>query len=429
MRFGIVLAIAMMLATAVTVQGQESTGIERLFDSPSTVMVEGRRYGLSKAAHFGDSGQSAIKFLVTHNDREGNLVFRDYVQIWNYESVGNDIEDVLKIESVITDTVDSMIRKRGSFIPDHPGTVSVFFADMNMGRISSGPDSSWTTVQACGGTCVEQTGRVDSHNGIQVSASNYTFINIYLQFDTSTIQDNDTIEDVTLTLFSPGFHLGNNSSLTLEARAFNWGSTVTTADWIDLSVATNWTNLPLLAWIPKPTTAGAETIIELNSTSTFLSEINTTGPTSMVTLLNAEYSVNPLPLQSQTVFYNWSHASIPTNERPRLTVTHCFMSPCVPPTPTPTPTPIPPTEIVLSPADMTVFLWVIGFLAGLVFIGYGERSRQGTYIFVGAFLLIASSLGMGIVLITVLSAAAFIPLAYRGYLLIAEQTNTGGRFE
>lgn len=100
----------------------------------------------------------------------------------------------------------------------------------------------------------------------------------------------------------------------------------------------------------------------------------------------------------------------------------------VPPTPTPAPTPTPGvgTVIDITPGSFTPVIWMVGFLAGLVFIGYGERNRQGTYIFVGALMLIASSVGMGIVILMVLSGLAFFPLTYRGYLLISQQTSGGG---
>lgn len=419
-----VMAMALFGVTVVVLAQESRT--DRLFPSESVVTRNGNRYELSKPTTIGSGSREAIKFLVTYRNN-GDLLFRDYIQIWGYGSTGDDSRDRAGIQSILMDTVDLTVAREGFFVPEFPGTISVFLATANDGRLLS-TDNTWTTAQACAGTCSVEVNNAIALSNTVNGPSPFSIVNSFYSFDTSTLPDAVLIEAAVFQLFSDGLHIGNDSSMTLVLREYNWGDTLTTTDWIDFSVATNWTSLPLAGWIPKPTQAEAQTTITFNSTIFLIFAINSTGTTRLATALDKSTSVNP-PLDAQSVKSYYGQGSVDPTLRPRLTVTHCFMSPCVPPTPTPTPTPIPPTEIVLSSTDMTIFLWVIGFLAGLVFIGYGERSRQGTYIFVGAFLLIASSLGMGIVLITVLSAAAFIPLAYRGYLLIAEQTNTGGRFE
>lgn len=105
----------------------------------------------------------------------------------------------------------------------------------------------------------------------------YTCYEGFVQFDTSGLPDDCTITDVALSLYGNG--PADAQEFTVNARAYNWGAGLTTADWVsgaDLAA------LPLLATIAQSVLKGTLAYHAFASEAAFLTNINKTGPTYII---------------------------------------------------------------------------------------------------------------------------------------------------
>ena len=105
-------------------------------------------------------------------------------------------------------------------------------------------------------------------------AAGYDLYCAYLDFDTSAIPDTDVVTAATLSLY-PNADPSGGTPGTLEVYAYDWGGTLTSADWIPgASVAA----MTLLA---SRTTTGwvSDARKALTSTAAFPAAINKTGTT------------------------------------------------------------------------------------------------------------------------------------------------------
>lgn len=149
----------------------------------------------------------------------------------------------LALRNIILDSVTSAI-KNGKHLPAHRGTTTTVYANTTDGYIFSESTNSWASAQAGGdGTFTASTG--DSSypflGSAHYDASHRAIIMGAFAFDTSAV-GSDTVDDVTFSLVSTSADYGNDTG-DLEARVSSWG-TLTTADWIDFTTASNWTGLP-----------------------------------------------------------------------------------------------------------------------------------------------------------------------------------------
>jgi hypothetical protein len=261
-----------------------------------------------------------------------------------------------------------------------------------------------------------------SQIGNGFSGGFWTLNQYFAEFDTSAIPDSDSLESASFTIHNTAENNGSEDQWTLELRSNNWGGgTVTNSDWVDLSTATNWTNLPLLAYAPKPVGINPNADpINFTSTDQFVDEISKTGSTYVSMLINYEYDVNPISFASErVVFYSGDSANPPT-----LTVTHCFTLPCTSPTPTPTPTA---TQIELTDSSFTPIVVLGGLFLGVVFVSLGESRREPLYLLLGAVMIPASAIALEINWLTALTGMAFIALAGRAALISDKMTEWRNR--
>lgn len=145
----------------------------------------------------------------------------------------------------------------------------------------------------------------------------YTVYEGYIQFDTSGLPDDCTITDVVLSLYGSG---GDAQGFTVNARAYNWGASLTTADWVsgaDLHV------LPLLATIPQSVLKGAAAYHDFTSEAAFLTNINKTGSTYII-LSSSRHEEGTAPSTYERVTPR--SANMGAGYEPKLVVTYTTLT-------------------------------------------------------------------------------------------------------
>ena len=101
------------------------------------------------------------------------------------------------------------------------------------GRINSGPAANW-------GACADGVARVANTTGTSAFGTQATFVTpdydchaSFFDFDTSSLGAGASVSTAVFTLYGEGTAEVNTNSLTMQARIYNWGGTLTTADWRD----------------------------------------------------------------------------------------------------------------------------------------------------------------------------------------------------
>lgn len=109
------------------------------------------------------------------------------------------------------------------------------------------------------------------------NVSNYFFNEGFVSFDTSAIPDTATVLSATLSLRLNGAAVGD-TTYTVQARLYDWGATLTTADYVagaSLSAKTLLATLPVASFV----TTG---LAPMTSETAFISNINLTGKTRII---------------------------------------------------------------------------------------------------------------------------------------------------
>lgn len=386
--------------------------IANRFRKSQTLVVGTYVIDVSNAERISRDDNYGLRFFITARDN-GSITFRDYLELWNevpYKTVSgyeNIIVDgdtlvvattsenpIAAVNNHIIHAVIAASQKRLT-LPATPGTVSVFFADPSDNRVRSVSNVSWTAAQDCLTICdtPDPATNTTAQIGNGVSAGTYTLNQYFANFDTSAIPDLDSVDSVDFTIYNTANSNGSEDQWTLEVRLYDFGTSVTSGDWIPLATATNWTSLSLLAYTGKPTGVHPDADpIEFATTGAFVSSINKTGNTSIAMLINYEYDENAITFASERVVFYTGDAADP----PTLTVTHCFMLPCTSPTPTPTPNP---TEITLvPPIDFTPFVLIGALAFGFALSATGlwiKTAYGGALILLGGFLMFSASIPLG----------------------------------
>lgn len=143
----------------------------------------------------------------------------------------------------------------------------------------------------------------------------YVISESFISFDTSSLPDSDTISAAELTLWLDTPDV--DRAWTLQARTYNWGASVTTADWRGGAA---FAALTLLATISAGSISpdAANTLTE-NGTN-LQSAVSKTGTTYMV-LGNSNYAANSAPTGNEYVGI-YSADNTGTTKDPKLVVTH-----------------------------------------------------------------------------------------------------------
>jgi len=191
-------------------------------------------------------------------------------------------------------------------------TVSVIYSDAADGFIES-TSTVYETARAGSGMFATTA---DEYSGVGQAfyTPNYYIDQIFLSFDTSAIGTDD-ISAVALDLY--GRADNSTTDDTVEVAAFDWGATVTTADWQDgteLAALTVLATMPMLGF----------SLVAYNTftnTGSMIAAINRTGTTRFV-LFGQEDRLGTTPTNPRLVDI-WMADELQTGERrPRLTITH-----------------------------------------------------------------------------------------------------------
>jgi hypothetical protein len=194
-------------------------------------------------------------------------------------------------------------------------TVSTFFSSSEDGRIRS-IHSVYSTARAGSSLAMDKTsaGAGSQTIGQHFDATNYTCFEMFLDFDTSSIPDTDTIESVVLSVY--GNANESTTDFTVEARLHDWGPTLETADWVagaDLASKTLLATFNTASW----TIAGYN---DFTSDGAFVSNINKTGVTRLV-LCSSRHRVGTTPTGLERV-HIYASEQADTTQDPKLVVNH-----------------------------------------------------------------------------------------------------------
>jgi hypothetical protein len=171
--------------------------------------------------------------------------------------------------------------------------------------------------------------------GRDVAAGTYYVFDLYASFDTAVVPDDDVITDVVLSLNLE--EDGSTTDFTMEARLFDWGASLTTADWVN---GADLAALPLLATLPTAGIGATGAFKDFTSESAFIGAINSTGSTRMLICCAGKRSATP---NADSEYLKFTPGNDGTEAlRPLLTITHAP----APPAPAPPGTPYPATGFV-----------------------------------------------------------------------------------
>lgn len=172
------------------------------------------------------------------------------------------------------------------------------------GTLSVSPD--WTSVLEVGQRYYDTTGEGDFAYAIREG---------FVGFDTSAIGDTDAISAAVLNVTS--FEDNSDTDFTIQARLSDWGTSVTTADWV---AGGSLSGLTLLATYATSSGFTANTAYDLASETAFTSNVNKTGSTRML-LCSSRTVGNNTPTGSEYVGIKSADTTGTTSD-PKLTVTY-----------------------------------------------------------------------------------------------------------
>lgn len=192
-------------------------------------------------------------------------------------------------------------------------TVTTVYSGTADGIVNSS-DAAYATARGGTGTLGASTAAADALFG-QALDGDYYVEELFIGFDTSAIADTDTISAAVLSLFGGGSAPGTN--FTAEARVYDWGGTVTTADF---RTGTQYNALTIAATFA---TAGWSTSAynDFTESGTNLqAAVNKTGTTYLV-CSSDKLASNTAPTGFDDVQCSTADTAGTTND-PKLVVTH-----------------------------------------------------------------------------------------------------------
>jgi hypothetical protein len=191
-------------------------------------------------------------------------------------------------------------------------TVSTFYADTADGFIETS-DAVYSTSRAGAGFTVDTTGERLSIGQVLVGGVYYC-METFLPFDTSALAGED-VSSAVLGLYGSDDNDASNLCA-MEVAAYDFGATVTSADWRD---GTALGGLTVRATCAAASFSAAG---YFDFTTGTLGEVVVTGGTTRLVVFGARTRTNSTPTISEYVKV-WSANEVQAGERrPRLVVTH-----------------------------------------------------------------------------------------------------------
>lgn len=190
------------------------------------------------------------------------------------------------------------------------------------GVIQSSSGASWAAAFA-GSALVASAAANPFSVGGEWTQDPDTFVDIfsanqvYLEFDTGSIPDTDTVTGATLELFADASYKNVTVAGSIEALVFDWGGTVEGADWrttAQLGALTRAASRSFNA-TGSDWTTGYTTITEVGTS--LRSAVSVTAPTRLLVTTSGVRTGSLSGLQGQIVSFQSGNGANP----PRLTVT------------------------------------------------------------------------------------------------------------
>ena len=186
----------------------------------------------------------------------------------------------------------------------------------NDGRVSSA-NATWTTCLNGSTLAAATTGTAEDVRATWTGSA-YQLRQVFLDFDTSSLGSTSTISNAIFTLYGNTTAESDTDNYDLQVRAYNWGGTLTTADWVDSNPQSNWTALTLMAHFDVGSWSQGSGNAN-NLTFDSHADVSKTGTTSVVVGLSALGSGTPTGANS--LEFRLADQSGTTSD-PLLTVTY-----------------------------------------------------------------------------------------------------------
>jgi hypothetical protein len=188
-------------------------------------------------------------------------------------------------------------------------TTLTVYSDASDGRIES---SSTVYATARTGANFVISDSVSANSiGQTFETPTYYVREMFLNFDTSSIPDTDTIDSVVLSMY--GFQDLSDTDFTMEAYLKDWGASLDTGDWVAGADLGAQTLLATLAVTVVPTNA----YTAFTSESGFVNYVNKTGLTRLM-LSSSRTRAGTTPTGFEAVSWNMSESA----NKPKLVVNH-----------------------------------------------------------------------------------------------------------
>lgn len=197
------------------------------------------------------------------------------------------------------------------------GTVTTVFASAAGDGYLACNNATYSTARSGGGSITVDAVSFLLAGQTQIGGGDYTVYESFVSFDTSAIADADVVSAVALDLM-----LNSDSSttdFTLQARDFDWGASLTTADWVP---GANLGSNTLVATLNSSGIGATGAYKTFTSQAAFLSVSNIkTGTVHLVLASDRTASGVAPPNASEYLGFEDAEQA-GTTQDPKLTITH-----------------------------------------------------------------------------------------------------------
>lgn len=271
-------------------------------------------------------------------DAGNNLIFRDRIHAWDGfpvlvpDGTEHEVDDGLGGKVRVSNFRESPVEaaridlahtvrvavKNGPWVKAKPGTVSTFYSGTSDGYLVS-VHATYATARSTfsGGTSVSDADTTMACG--QMKPGDFQLYEMFVQFDTSAIDDSDAVSQAVLSLY--GTVDLSTTDFTAEARLYDWGASLTVADWVAGA------SLSSLTRVATHASAGFATSAYNDFTedgSNFRSAVNTTGATRLI-LVSDRLVAGTEPTGNELWLVSTADET-GTTQDPKLVVTHAAAS-------------------------------------------------------------------------------------------------------
>lgn len=187
------------------------------------------------------------------------------------------------------------------------------------GRVqSTSTGGTWSAARG-GATLAARSATNPETIVASVSGSDYIAGQFFMDFDTSSLGSGATLSNGVFTIYGSGTAETNTNSYDIQIRPYNFGGSVTTADWVDCNPTTGWTNPTLMAHLALGSwnqTSGTANNFTVDS----YADVSKTGSTYVVMGLSGLGSTTS-PTGANSLAFRTADQSGTTSD-PLLTVTY-----------------------------------------------------------------------------------------------------------